>query len=159
MRAVVLPWPSPALSPNARVHYMTKHRATRSYRALTSYRADQRGRKPLQNPVCAILPLVKTRRRRDLDNVLASLKSALDGLTDSRWWEDDSRVRSIHLVPEVYSKAWTENQIVIIAAEEADAAGMAKLVEDFRGAVLAGNTATALGMLRETERPANGGPF
>ncbi len=141
MNAVLLRWPSPVLSPNARAHYMTKHRATRSYRQTTCIMG--RGQKRLQNPACAILPLVATRRRRDLDNVLASLKSALDGLTDAGWWDDDHKIAGYHLVPEIHCKELAENRIVILAVEVEEMPAMTEAVTMFRSACLAGNAANA----------------
>lgn len=158
MRIVDLPWPSPALSPNARVHYLAKHRAATAYRLAAAYHGRSDGRKPLQNPVCAVLPLVRTRRRRDLDNALASLKSALDGLTDAGWWADDSDIDSFHLIPHVYSPKWAEPRVLVVATERSDAAAMSQAIELFRGGVIAGNAHAALAGLKETARPADGGP-
>lgn len=148
MNAVEIPWPPAALSPNARPHYMLKHRETKRYREWAAYRAH--GKKRLRNPVLAVLPLVATRRRRDLDNVLASLKSALDGLTDAGWWNDDHQIGSIHLVPEVYSKKWETNRIVIIAVESDDEQSLPEIIKDFRMAVDAGHPYAALDRLAGT---------
>ena len=142
MNCVALRWPDAALSPNGRVHYMTRHRAITKYRSLARYLGA--GQKRLKNPVCAVLPLVATRRRRDLDNVLASLKSALDGLTDAGWWTDDHDIVGYHIVPEVYSKAWPENSIVILATEQADLPAMTERVAEFRRRVDSGEPHAAL---------------
>jgi len=142
VNSVTLRWPDAALSPNGRVHYMTRHRAVSKYRELARYLGD--GQKRLKKPVCAVLPLVATRRRRDLDNVLASLKSALDGLTDAGWWTDDHDIKGFHIIPEVYSKLFDENRIVILATEEADLPAMTALVADFRKRVDAGEPHAAL---------------
>lgn len=95
MNWIILPWPNRLLSPNTRTHHMVRSRATRSYRAIANYLGSENRRKRLRDPALGVLPIVPTRRRRDIDNVLASLKSALDGLTDNGWWDDDSSMESI----------------------------------------------------------------
>ena len=121
---------------------MTRHRAVSKYRELARYLGD--GQKRLKKPVCGVLPLVATRRRRDLDNVLASLKSALDGLTDAGWWKDDHDIAGFHIIPEVYSKIFYENRIVILATEESDLPAMTALIAEFRKRVAAGEAHAAL---------------
>lgn len=135
-------WPDAALSPNGRVHYMTRHKAITKYRSLARYLGD--GQKRLKNPVCGVLPLVATRRRRDLDNVLASLKSALDGLTDAGWWSDDHDIKGFHIIPEVYSKLFDENRIVILATEESNLPAMTALIDSFRKRVADGEANAAI---------------
>ena len=142
MNTVTLRWPDAALSPNGRVHYMTRHRAVSKYRDLARYLGD--GQKRLKDPVCGVLPIVATRRRRDLDNVLASLKSAIDGLTDAGWWHDDHDIRGFHIIPEVYSKLFDENRIVILATEESDLPAMSALIDSFRKRVANGEANAAL---------------
>ena len=142
MNAVILRWPDAALSPNGRVHYMVRHKAVHRYRTLASYQG--RGQKRLAKPVCAILPLVATRRRRDLDNVLASLKSALDGLTDAGWWADDHDIVGYHMVPEVYHKLWGENKILITACEEDELPMMQRQIESLRLCVADGHPHSGL---------------
>jgi Holliday junction resolvase RusA-like endonuclease len=121
---------------------MTRHRAVSKYRQLARYQGD--GQERLKKPVCGVLPLVATRRRRDLDNVLASLKSALDGLTDAGWWTDDHDIAGFHIIPEVYSKLFDENKIVILATEESDLPAMTALIAEFRKRVAAGEAHAAL---------------
>lgn len=139
MNSIALRWPPAALSPNARAHYMTKHRATRGYRETARYLGD--GQKRLQNPFCAVLPLVATRRRRDLDNVLASLKSALDGLTDAGWWSDDHDIVGFSIKPQIHVPKLEENRIVICACEDDphDQQYMADMIAAFLIAAECGN--------------------
>lgn len=142
MNCVTMRWPDAALSPNGRVHYMVRHKAITKYRALARYLGD--GQERLKNPVCGVLPLVATRRRRDLDNVLASLKSALDGLTDAGWWSDDHDIKGFHIIPEVYSKLFDENRIVILATEESNLPAMSALIDSFRKRVADGEANAAI---------------
>ena len=120
MRVAALPWPSKLLSPNARVHHLTKHKAVRAHRGIAMAIGREDGRKPIQNPVLAVQPIVTTRRRRDIDNVLAGLKSALDGLTDAEWWNDDSDIVGITIRKPVLIKNWTRDPIIVTADEESN---------------------------------------
>ena len=93
MTAIVLPWPPKELSPNsrkARRHCTDKRRA---YRDAGFYAARDAGVLPTdaKRLHLAITFHAPDNRRRDLDNMLASIKSGLDGIStalgvdDSRW--------------------------------------------------------------------------
>lgn len=90
---VILPWPTSDLSPNARGHWGIKARAKKAYRTLCAWQAKAQGltRMDAERLHMKITFVPPNRRARDLDNLLASLKSGLDGLCDvlgvddSRW--------------------------------------------------------------------------
>jgi len=130
MNAICLPWPDKALNPNARVHYLMRHRAARKQRSHACYLGH--GGKRLQKPFCTVLPIVATRRRRDLDNVLASLKSALDGLTDAGWWDDDHHIGGYHIAQQIHCPKLADNRVVIIACEQDELLDLSAMVDDFR---------------------------
>lgn len=115
MNAIALPWPPYALSPNARPHHMTKARAKRAYRQKVAILG--RGHQTLHDPVCAVLPVSPVRRGVDIDNALASLKPAIDGLTDAKWWPDDSSMSRITVVNVTYCKQVKEKTMVFLAVE------------------------------------------
>lgn len=81
---ILLPWPTSDLSPNARGHWAIKARAKKAYRATCAAQARSQGLTRLNDErlhlKITFVPL--NRRARDLDNLLASLKSGLDGLCD-----------------------------------------------------------------------------
>ncbi len=83
---IVLPWPSAALSPNGgHGHWAPQARAKKTYRAACRQIVEQiaRGRKAMQVPLRVQLLFVpSTRRRRDIDNLVARMKAGLDGLAD-----------------------------------------------------------------------------
>ncbi len=88
-----LPMPSAILSPNGRSHWAVKNRAAQAQKALAVVAANlaQRGKK--RNWVCAQVVIkfyCKDKRRRDVDNYLARLKSAFDGLQIAGVITDDS---------------------------------------------------------------------
>jgi crossover junction endodeoxyribonuclease RusA len=92
---VQLPWPSPKLHPNARVHWAVKSKAAKKARADSALltRAKHGGN---------LLPYDGTRRipvsigffppdrrRRDVDGMLSALKSSLDGVADALMVDDN----------------------------------------------------------------------
>lgn len=81
---VVLPWPSPALSPNARTHWRRRAEAVRRYRATCGWAAKAAGLRRIEADRLAATIIFQppTAGRRDTDNMLASIKSGLDGLAD-----------------------------------------------------------------------------
>lgn len=92
-----LPWPAQALHPNARPgHWGPVARARRDQRQAAFYIA--RGSLPVNFRApegridVGIDFLPPDRRRRDVDGMLASLKSGLDGIADAMR-VDDSRFR------------------------------------------------------------------
>jgi Holliday junction resolvase RusA-like endonuclease len=109
--AAVVGWPPPPLSPNARPHFYTKAKATKEYRSLIAYHA--KGGAMIDRAILYIVPLVRDRRRRDFDNV--SAKAAIDGLTDARWWTDDSCIEWAVISKPIYSKSWPENSVLFAA--------------------------------------------
>lgn len=87
-----LPWPPAVLSPNARVHYMRRASAAKKYRGDARLIAQSQGCRALD---CEALTAEITfcppdNRRRDTDNLLAQVKSGLDGIADATG-VDDSR--------------------------------------------------------------------
>lgn len=98
---ISLPWPTKALSPNARGHWSKKAKAAERYRydcKMTSLEAIQAGKwnvKGLRDLVTGGHELhvfmdfyPPNRRARDDDNVIASFKSGRDGLADALGIDD-----------------------------------------------------------------------
>lgn len=91
---LTLPWPLAALSPNTRhSHWSQLARAKARYRAACAMTASSQGARPIKATELAVslVFVPPDRRARDLDNLIASMKSGLDGLADvlciddSRW--------------------------------------------------------------------------
>lgn len=89
---VTLPLPDKCLSPNARVHWSTKARHVKAYRNSAHVQC-------IANRVNGLKWMRATykarfyfpdARRRDADNAIASLKSALDGVADAGLIVNDS---------------------------------------------------------------------
>ncbi len=93
-----LPLPSPWLSPNktvgSRGGRLAKATATKKYReaarliALAALPADA----PYDALSIQCRFFHKQNRKRDKDNLLASMKSAFDGIADAGWVGDDSQL-------------------------------------------------------------------
>ena len=90
MMSYTLPWPPKMLSPNVRKHWRAHAAAKKAYRTACGWRAAQQGAKPMPPGKIAVsLRFVPPdRRRRDLDNLIAAMKSGLDGLADALGVDD-----------------------------------------------------------------------
>lgn len=88
---IILPWPPAKLSPNARGHWGGKEISRKKYktdcRMLAGKRSFPDGKIALEITFCP-----PDARRRDLDNMLASIKAGLDGVA-AAWGVDDNRFR------------------------------------------------------------------
>lgn len=80
---LIMPWPDKGLSPNARIHRMAKARLVKKawgdayWLALNSL---PKGKDWSERCHLAITFHPPDKRRRDLDNMLASCKAMLDGI-------------------------------------------------------------------------------
>lgn len=79
--SICLPWPSSALSPNARGHWAMKAAAKRRAR-MDGFLAAKAAKVPAGRTI-AITFHAPDNRHRDLDNMLASIKGQLDGIADA----------------------------------------------------------------------------
>lgn len=81
---VTLPWPPASLSPNTRQHWRALARAKKAYRHVCATQARIQGLRKIDATRLnvALLFVPPNRRAFDLDNLLARMKSGLDGLSD-----------------------------------------------------------------------------
>jgi crossover junction endodeoxyribonuclease RusA len=90
---VIVAWPPRMLQPNARTHWAPLAKAKASYRESCGWLTKQAGIKldPLDWPTVEFTFVPPNRRKHDLDNLLAAMKSGIDGMAevigcdDSRW--------------------------------------------------------------------------
>jgi len=91
-----LPWPAKELSPNARHHWAAAARAKKTYRTRCRQVGEGVGLGMASESAKTVLVhltfVPPDKRRRDWDNLVASMKSGLDGLADAMGI-DDSRWR------------------------------------------------------------------
>lgn len=86
---VVLPLPGRTLSPNARVCWQAKARSVKAYRGF-AFSLAQRYPRAWKAAEAEATFWFRDRRRRDRDNLLASLKAAFDGIAAAGVVEDDA---------------------------------------------------------------------
>jgi crossover junction endodeoxyribonuclease RusA len=90
---ILLPWPDRRLSPNARGHWAVLHAAKKkarwdaayaTYEAAGSRMAEIRTHYAGAEPIALLVRFVPPdNRHRDADNIIASLKPAMDGIADA----------------------------------------------------------------------------
>lgn len=83
---VVLPWPPKELSPNSSLHWSKKAKKKKEYRAACWALALEAGLKaPVgdQKIELEITFCPPDKRHRDADNMVAAIKSGLDGVADA----------------------------------------------------------------------------
>lgn len=94
----VLPWPPKGLSPNDRLHWAALFRLKREYRKACRLQALAQGAQPMEGCLRVQLEFVPPdRRKRDWDNLVASMKSGLDGVADALQVDDAQFVLSFHV--------------------------------------------------------------
>lgn len=93
---ITLPFPSPQLSPNSRVHWAVKSSAaTLARKAAWALTKEAMGKSGIANgsmagPIAVLLTFYPpTGRIYDLDNLLSRSKSALDGIADALCLNDN----------------------------------------------------------------------
>lgn len=88
---LVLPWPNSRLSPNSRTHWRrlaeVKQAAKREAWALA---VNSKLTAPAGRPTVSMMFYPPDRRRRDLDNCIASMKPALDGIAQAMGVDDST---------------------------------------------------------------------
>jgi len=91
--ALLLPWPDRILHPNSRTHWARKAKAAKSARQTANWLAREAGIRPNDPDIpqamkvtCIFFP--KSNHAADLDGMLSSLKSALDGIADATGVDD-----------------------------------------------------------------------
>jgi crossover junction endodeoxyribonuclease RusA len=87
MIAITLPWPSRSLHPNTRVHWTRKAVAAKVARQTGAYCALEAGIRLNDPDIPQALKVTAVfsppdNRRRDVDGMLSSIKSYLDGISD-----------------------------------------------------------------------------
>ena len=97
---VVLPLPDRRLSPNSRVCWQAKARSVKAYRAF-SFSLAQRYPQRWKAASAEATFYFRDKRRRDRDNLLASLKAAFDGIAAAGVVEDDADLTHLPVRVEV----------------------------------------------------------
>ena len=86
MSGITYPWPLKSLSPNARVHWSIKSKATKNMRRaahLLTLEAGWRGVEWEGDILISVIFFPPDKRARDIDNMFSSSKAIFDGLADA----------------------------------------------------------------------------
>lgn len=83
--AIELPWPPKELNPNARIHHLAKARHAKVYREAAYWLTEwSKAKAPADGRIMLKVSFrPPDKRRRDLDNMLSSIKAGLDGIADA----------------------------------------------------------------------------
>ncbi len=87
---LALPWDRPPLTANQRPHWTTRHRLTAQIRHTVGWLARQAHIPATNHCTVTLVWAPGDRRRRDEDNLVATLKAACDGLVDAGIVRDDT---------------------------------------------------------------------
>lgn len=83
---IILPWPLKGLSPNDRVHWRVKAKATKAYRFTAATLAREAGwhmREAMPEKIAIEFCPPSGWRTGDMDNLIARFKAGQDGLADA----------------------------------------------------------------------------
>ncbi len=123
---IVLPWPMPALSPNARQHWARLSLAKASYRVACMVAVRQQNvRLTGERWDLSLTFNPPNRRRHDRDNLMARMKSGIDGVAQALGIDDVQFVRVSAQMAEA-APSGADAACVIVAIEPHVAAGVAK---------------------------------
>ena len=84
--------PNPDLNPNRHLHHMRVYHARKESKEETMWLVLEKGRpqRAIEKAHITITWVAKSARRRDIDNLFASMKGSIDGLTEVGLIADDS---------------------------------------------------------------------
>jgi crossover junction endodeoxyribonuclease RusA len=94
-----LPYTKPPLSLNDRMHWARKAKLARELRRWTRVLADAHNIPRLTHARVELHYHPRDRRRRDADNLYATVKPCVDGLRDAGVIDDDDMAHVTHLQP------------------------------------------------------------
>lgn len=95
---LALPWPKPPLSLNDRSQWAARYRKQQEIKAIVKLLARNAKLRPVEHAVVTLHYRPRDNRRRDKDNLYATIKPCIDGLTAAGIFADDD---STHVTPQV----------------------------------------------------------
>lgn len=78
---ITFPWPPAPLRPNARNHWATKAKASKEYKEICFYLTKEQNLPTKEYTELHLIFSPPSKRHYDLDNLLASVKAGLDGMS------------------------------------------------------------------------------
>lgn len=95
---LALPWPKPPLSLNDRSHWTVRYRKEQEIKEIVKLLARNAKLRPVERATVTLHYRPRDNRRRDKDNLYATIKPCIDGLTAAGVFVDDD---STHVTPQV----------------------------------------------------------
>lgn len=102
MTRIDLPWTKPPLSMNDRLHWAVKSKKVAEVRLIAKLRILAAGLKPMPAATLTLHYQPRDVRRRDTDNLFATVKACADGLRDSGVIPDDDTAHLSHNEPVIH---------------------------------------------------------
>ena len=111
--------PDRKLNPNKRLHHMQLYAAKRDAKDESIALVLEQGRPavPYEKAHITITWVAKSARRRDIDNLFASMKGSIDGLTEVGLIADDSAMHVSYTLR--YERGEKDNTIIEVEEKEA----------------------------------------
>lgn len=78
---LIFPWPPAPLKPNVKTHWAKKAKATKEYKEACFYLTKEQNIPKGEYTQLHLIFNPPSRRHYDLDNLLASMKAGLDGMS------------------------------------------------------------------------------
>ncbi len=97
MTAYTFPWASPPLTSNQRMHWARKAKITAQVRDTAALACRRFG--PAERVEVSLSWIVRTKHRRDADNIVPTLKALCDGLVDAGIVPDDTPEYMVKRMP------------------------------------------------------------
>jgi crossover junction endodeoxyribonuclease RusA len=115
---LLLPYSSPPLSLNQRLHHMQRSRLTRQLRDDVALLAKARRIPRLGRVRVELHYQPKDNRHRDADNLVATLKPCIDGLRDAGVIPDDTPEYVTWGAPQIHPKQFGVQRVWLVVLEE-----------------------------------------
>lgn len=112
---VTFDWPSPPLTANQRLHWAKKAKITAKVRESAAYLL--RNMPPAGRVRVTLTWVVHTKHRRDVDNVVPTLKALCDGIVDAGIVVDDTPEFMDKLMPVIRYDAKAEPHLILEVCE------------------------------------------
>ena len=106
--------PGPPLSPNKRLHYMALYQAKEAAKQEAAALVLSQGKPthPYEKAHISITWVAKDKRKRDIDNLFAAMKSFIDGLVHVGLLRDDDAMRVSYSLR--YEHGDKDNTILVV---------------------------------------------
>lgn len=110
-------YPSPPLTANQRMHWGRRAKLTKQLRAEACAKANLADIPPMQRCEVTLTWYVRDHRRRDVDNIVPTLKAYCDGIVDAHVSPDDTPQYMVKRMPEIVYRPGAVPHLVLTITE------------------------------------------